>query len=167
MAVPALYPMGCSCGTTFTEGFCQPCFKEAMQRRIRESLRSGQIAKGEQLVIADEFCRAVLKDVLGGLPIALAAEGRQVLPWTADDEIDAFLDALFHGKPYQDEGNIKLFRKLTDAEAQKLAECYGTPWQQRLKQPAYARIEELAKKYPELKTSLLKSLEELKAVLAQ
>lgn len=172
MAVLAPHTMGCSCGTVFFEGFCQSCFKEAMQRRIRESLKSaGQVTKGEQLVIEDEFCRVVLKEVLSGLPITLAVEGREILPWTADDEIAAFLDALFHGEPLPQLGYsqkiIKLFLKLTDAETQKLAECYGAAWQPRPKQPAYARVEELAKKYPELKNSLLKSLEELKAILTQ
>lgn len=162
--------MGCTkcTGEEYCAGYCTSCFSQAMERRISNALRDSPIQKGQRLLVSHPLCLVVLQDILRGLPITLIEVGpadREVLAWTADDEIDAFCDALFHGTALPKLGNtpklLKLFLPMTDAEVAKFAGLKGIVWQPRPKSRSHAEIEQLTKKYPELKSALLKSLAEL------
>ena len=169
-------PDMCKCQKPeFTNGECADCFAEAMERKIRQGIRATPIRKGSALWYTHPLCREMLKRIIGNLPITeatnSAAADTTILDWTADDELAAFCDALFNGKPLPQFGSIpaeiKLFVALTDQEVGKLATRCGIPWQPHGKPSTYAQIEKLSAKYPELKSSLGKSVAELREVLGK
>src|SRR3989344_7514205 len=147
--------MRCPCTEPYEGILCKACFKVAMLKKIRQNL--GKVHKDETLQASD-FASQVLADVLNGLPFRRGM-GREVVEWTADDELAAFLESLFQGRQTLLDRSaqcLKIFSNLTDEETRKLASCYGIEWHPHPKPASYAHISVLSKKYPELKNALRK-----------
>lgn len=169
-------PRMCKCQKpAFLNGECTNCVTEAMERKIRHTLRASPIRKGSTVWYAHPLCQEMLKRIIGNLPItevsARTGADTAVLDWTADDELATFCDALFNGIPMPQFGStiaeIKLFGALTDQEVGKLATLRDIAWQPHDKPSTYAQVEKLSAKYPELKSALGKSVAELREVLGQ
>ncbi len=178
------------CGKEAQESeFCNSCFPEIMTKRIRKSFKI-DLKKDRKLLVFDRLSEVVVKDILKGSKVEVIRKPFKdfdvvsldegifnnkklnnynnknniditVLPWTADDEIDGFFIGLF-GKDIKrnnDNRFIKLFKSLTNEELSRYARIKGIKTEDINKNNEF--IEKLAKKYPDIKHSTLKSIEEL------
>ncbi len=178
------------CGKKAQEGdFCNSCFAEVISRRIRKDLKI-DLKKGRRLLVFDRLSENIIKDVLKDPKIEILKRSLKefdiklldeavydneklndyinknkistvILPWTADDEIDGFFIGLFSKNIYKNKDNrfIKLFRSLTNEELARYARIKKIKTEGINKNNEF--MEKIAKKYPDIKHSTLRSIEEL------
>jgi hypothetical protein len=154
--------------------------------KIRKEIRSKKpISKNDRILVVDSFTESVLKDVIQGLPVKIVKKSfpvnskifenkklkefvqknkidKIVIPWTADDEIDYFVDGFFRGKSLKYLGHygkfIKLFISVFDEEVVKLAKQKKMKFKGKKHDSFVAKV---ASKYGFAKNGLLNSIEQL------
>lgn len=156
----------------YHDQFCKRCFCEVIERRIRKYVRLKElISKHDILVINNPLCEYLIKSIVQDMPVTIKqqGEGKNVLAFTMDDEIEWFLDIIFAGKDLEQEikqqnKDIKLLITITDKEAQAFAQAKNIMFPQ--KQRKYQTIlEQLEQKHKETRYSLFKSVEGIKKIL--
>ncbi len=102
-------------GTAYFEAFCKSCFIENTERKIKKSIKEANLRKNDKIRCDDQKLIELIKEQTG-LPLQFVKDkdARIVLPWTADDEIEAFFEKIIDKKTRDAE--IKLFKHLFDKQ---------------------------------------------------
>ena len=169
----------------YFEGFCERCFCEVIEKRVRKHVRlSALIKKNDVLVVEHPLVAYFIKSIVQDMPVTIlkpmpdeTGDGKttkQVLAWTMDNELDAFLDQIFAGKDLvveaqkeheQNTQQIKLLVTLTDKEAEMFAQAKQIEPLPKKTRKYEALLQQLEQKHQETRYSLMKSVEELKRIL--
>ena len=155
-------------GKVFMNGFCKSHFIENIEKRVKKDIRRNNlIKKNETLVVKDPLCGYFISRVLN-IPVKMAekGKGREILFWTMDDEVLAFLTALFSRRKMKNGSKkiIKLLRTVKDKELEayaKLKKIRCRIKRSRKEKNILDEIDRLEEKHMETRFSLLKSIEEL------
>src|SRR3989338_7300928 len=164
----------------YFEGFC-----ELIEKRVRKHVRlSALIKKNDVLVVEHPLVAYFIKSIVQDMPVTIlktmpdeTGDGKttkQVLAWTMDNELDAFLYQIFAGKDLvveaqkeheQNTQQIKLLVTLTDKEAEMFAQAKQIEPLPKKTRKYEALLQQLEQKHQETRYSLMKSVEELKGIL--
>ena len=161
-----------------------------IEKRIRRHIRTSNFfEKGDRILATDDITEFLLKKILGKLPdeiikkkISLTSLSNKtakefikknkinkvVIPWTADDESVSFLKSIFGDGniSFENTSYIKLLRPVLDEEASFYAKKNKIQWQPNKKDKKVKTfIDNMQKKYPETKFSLIRSIEKLEEIL--
>jgi len=163
------------------EGFCERCFGEVIEKRVRKHVRlSGLIKKNDVLVVDHPLVAYFVKSIVQDMPVTILemmpkdCDAKQVVALTMDDELDAFLDQIFAGKDLvveakreqeQHTQQIKLLVTLTDKEAVMFAQAKQIEPLPKKTRKYEALLQQLEQKHQETRYSLMKSVEALKKIL--
>src|SRR3989344_4178709 len=97
---------------------CKRCFEGIIERRIRKYIRINKlIKKNDRLIIKDPICLYFIKKIIKSPVKIVKKNGKEVIPWTLDDECNSFLYNFF--KPnfkIKENNKIKLLRTVTEQE---------------------------------------------------
>lgn len=167
----------------YFEGFCEQCFCEVMEKRVRKQVRlQGLIKKNEVLTVEHPLVAYFIKSIVQDMPVTILntmpkdGHAKHVLAWTMDDELDAFLEQIFAGKDLKEavqkeqEQNImqiKLLVTLTDKEAEMFAKAKQIEELPKKIRKYETLLQQLEHKHKETRYSLVKSVEELKRILQE
>jgi len=159
---------------------CPSCFSKIIEKRVRKSLRENNWIKPKDSVIAidNETIKAktgihILKTIFKNTPLKINIKkgniplpsktvkkrSKIVIPWTADDEIEQFLDALFNNQKISKNKYIKLLINISDEELQLYAKANKIKGKKEKKSFLGKNLDELEKRYPGSKLGLLKSIQ--------
>lgn len=149
---------------------CNNCFSRLIEQKIKKNLREYRLTKGMKLSITDEGCKYIIEKIIN-LPIEIVDEPESadkiILPWTLDDENEEFLGRMFEDKKLvvpDDENKVKLFKTLSRTDMKNYFKIKKVKYTVE-KTELGNMIDKLEKKYPGLKTSLLKSQEKIKELI--
>jgi hypothetical protein len=150
--------------------YCGRCFSGLVEQKIRSNLRRYKLKKDSRLLVTDKASEYVVKRVIN-LPVRIMHGKQQadyiVLPWTMDDENEEFLKMLFENRKIVMKENKKIVKLFYPISKKDMTQ-YLT-----LKKLGYKAertalnemMDGFEKKYPGIKTSLLKSEERLKRII--
>lgn len=140
---------------------CGRCLARLIEKRIRKYSRINKIfSKGDKLKVKGEVAKYLLKSIAKDMPLVIGKTGKEVTEWTLDDEIQDYLLHIFEGKPRNKEKKIKLLKPITDSEAKEFARIKKLKFQKKKKDPKIKKmLDEINKKYPDAKYTLLKNIE--------
>ncbi|MBW3015393.1 hypothetical protein KY330_03160 [Candidatus Woesearchaeota archaeon] len=151
--------------------YCNSCFCKLIERRVGKYIRANKFFEAnDSVLVKDPLTEYVLNRILKGMPLKFVKRKikgvKEVVQWTLDDEIHAFLKSFF-SKAFTlaKVKGIKLFKVVTDDELKTYAQIKKLKFEPRKKEKFFDLITELEKKYPEIRFSLSKSLNELREVL--
>ncbi len=150
---------------------CSKCFLRTIEKRIRKDLTINKIFSPNDkiLIIKDNSLKAeltiyFLNSISKSIPLKIDIKNKIdnkhdkiVLPKNLDDEIEAFLEAMFNKKEYKKQKEISLLRTISNEEIiilKKILKLKGNIKETKLGKT----LNNLEKKYPGSKFGLLKSL---------
>ncbi len=149
---------------------CNKCLVRIIEKRIRRDLTINKVfAPNDKILLLynsslkAELCKHFLKSISRDIPLKIDIKktktkkyNKIVLPKNLDDEIQAFLEALFTNQEYKKPKEIYLLRTVSDEEIQilkKILKLKGT-----IKKTKLGNIlDNLEKRYPGSKFGLFKS----------
>ncbi len=150
---------------------CENCFTRIIEKRIRKNIRINKlIKKNDKLLIKDSLSLYFIKKIIKS-PIKIVKKNgknvKEVIQWSLDDECNLFLFKFF--KPNFNIKNnnkiIKLFKTVTDEELIEFSKIKHIKYRTLNKHNNIENLlNNLNKKYPEIKFSLLKCIENIKEI---
>ncbi len=174
---------------------CNSCFSRLIEKRIRKYVRLNKFfRKNDRILIMDRFSEYLVKKIIKGLPVKIFYKeiktqdffnnkkikqfaktkkaNKIVFPWTLDDEAILFLESFFNNKKTPTNLGIttkyiKLLRPVTFREVNVLARIKGFKFRQNIKTPVYNMLDNIEKKHPQTRFSLLRSINQLCEVLSK
>lgn len=151
----------------YYSGLCKSCFLRYFERKVRKELRLNRIInRNDTLIITDQLCEYVIRRIIKDMPVKIIkkGKGKHVLPWTADDECCHFLSLFLNNKPLKGIGHgkdVKLFLSLLEDEVAAYAKAKSIGFSRRRKDPIIKVLDELEKKHPQTKHSLMRSINDI------
>ena len=151
---------------------CPSCFSEIIEKRVRKAIRENKWIKRNDTVfvvdngsLAFSVTKYLLESISKDLPMEIQTvkaprEGKVVLPWSLDDEIEGHLKDLF-GEERRQAKHIRLLKNVSDEEIQVFAEVKKLAGSLPEKSELGRKLSDLEEKYPGSKFGLLKSFQEL------
>ncbi len=170
------------------ELLCDSCFCKIIEKRVRREVRLSRIfSKNDRILVLNDgskeykIGRLLLKSIIKDLPVEISEkkgvfdinklgkskEDRIIVPWSLDKEINLYLRNMFEGKKQEKLGHIvekkyvKLLRNVMDSELKVFAEINKIiiKDESKTKDEIKEMLEDIEKKYPGSKFSLLKSID--------
>jgi len=150
---------------------CNNCFIKIIEKRIRKYIRINKlIKKNDKLLIKDPLSLYFIKKIIKS-PIKIinkkGKNAKEIFPWSLDDECSLFLD-LFFNKNFNikniENNKIKLFKTITDEELTEFSKIKHIKYKQLKKHRNINLLDNLNKKYPDIRFSLLKCIENIKRI---
>lgn len=147
---------------------CSNCFITIIEKRIRKYIRINKlIKKNDRLIIKDPLSLYFIKKIIRSPIKIVKNNGKEVLPWTLDDECNLFLK-LFFNKNFDinkiKNNNIKLFKTVTDEELIEFSKIRNIKYKTLNKDRNIGDLLNNLSKYPEIKFSLLKCINNIKKI---
>ena len=155
---------------------CKNCFLDIIYKRIEKDIKQQPFKKGEKVLVFGQLTHSILSkinkidiDVIERnheytKSMDISQFNKVVIPWTADDEAEAFYESITSPEPTFEENLkiVKLFRSLSDEEVLQTAKILCIEHPQKNRNPD---IERIRKKYQSSMFGLAKSSEEIKKAL--
>ncbi|MFC1723713.1 hypothetical protein ACFL0V_06230 [Nanoarchaeota archaeon] len=144
---------------------CKKCFIQLVERRIKREFKAYEVEKGARVLVRDRACEYILSDVVK-LPLNIVKGGKydhKCLAWTMDDEIEWFLKKMFEGRQKKKEKGIRLFAQVSSEELKDYFRIKGIDYCVE-RSEVNLMIDELTKKYPQIKNSILNSKERIEGL---
>jgi len=169
----------------YIKNLCKSCFFKIIERRLRRYVRLNKFfKKNDKILIIDNLSFYLVKKIIKDLPLKIFFKkipisslnnkkiknyiknnkiNKIVIPWTLDDEISLFLENIFLSKKTKIKKNyVKLLRTLTDNELKLFAKFKNIKFKENKKNKDIKKfLDKLEYKHPEIKFSLLKSINQL------
>ncbi len=151
---------------------CAGCFAEIIEKRVRKSMRENSwIQRKNKVFIVDNgtitfaVSKHLLENISKDLPMEISVvkepcEGKVVIPWSLDNEIEGRLQELF-GEAEEKTQYIKLLKSVSDEEIITFAEVKQLKGTLPQKGILGRKLSEMEQKYPGSKFGLLKSFQNL------
>jgi len=159
---------------SYFEELCQKHLKEYALKKIKKEIRIHQLfSPHDTFIVSHPFCETIVKEVVQGMPCTIKelGEGKEIVLWTMNDEIEQFLDAFFKNEPLpalgHEKNKIKLFLPLRDKEVAALASCFDISWTAPDRGAIGEMLENMSKDHPETEHSILKNIRELKKIFRE
>lgn len=158
---------------------CPSCFAEVIEKRVRKSLRDNNWLKPEDKILYIDdgtmqsgvgifFINAIFKNKPFNFSFkkgttksaARLSKGydKVLIPWSMDDEVEQYLDALFNAKKVPKTNHIKLLINVSDEEIALFAKIKKIKGKQKAKTVLGKMLDNLEKRYPGSKFGLLRSV---------
>jgi hypothetical protein len=167
----------CKCGKNIfsEEKYCDKCFLKIFEKRIRKELQNYKWFKKKEkaLIIDDKTTKTkIIKELVQ--PLIETAQihvetgkkekkgYRTISPENLEDTAEKFLETTIKNKKLKKDKKIRPLQKITDAEINQYAKIKKLKRYERKKSRIITFLDELEKKNPEIKYSLLKIIEQLK-----
>lgn len=158
---------------------CNRCFCRLFEKRIRRYTRLKKVFQpGDRILVIGDVNRYLAERIVGRLPVKLFFRARLskefvkknginkiLIEWSLDDGANEFLLGLFRGKKVRKlgKGHVKLLKVVTDKEIELFAKLEKLRFKPNKKDPFVQKLlDELQKKHPSIRYTLLKNIEELK-----
>jgi hypothetical protein len=156
--------------------YCENCFSELIEQKIKQNLRKYALKKGCVLRITDAASEYVVKKVIN-LPVKIV-RGKQkteyeIIPWTTDDENETFLKMFFDNNKTdletkksnkkQTKKIINLFYPVSKKEMQQYLDIKRVKYNFKTNK-INKIINNFEERFPGTKRALLKSAEKINAV---
>jgi len=163
--------------------FCNNCFNEIIEKRIRKEIRqSNLLSKNDKVLIIDDgteksaINKYILKKIIKDPTITFTIRKsiaksedytKIVLPWVLDDEAINYLKTMFtenKTKTLVDTKMIKPLINITTKEAISFAKMHNLKFEKSkpLDKDLNAMIEKMEDKYPGTKFGILKTIKNLR-----
>ncbi len=149
----------------FIRNLCRKCFIRSFEKRARKELR-GKLTKNSKVYVKDKICRVFVKELNVPLKFVKQNYDFKFVLWTLDDECEDFLKRVFSNKSLKVKSikkEIKLFRTIPEDEVIAYGKLKGVTVKAK-KSSEREWLNEISEEYKETKFSLLKSIDEIKAI---
>lgn len=163
------------------EWYCNRCFCEVIEKRLRKHLSENPIIKGEHLIVFGDLAQHVLRVLIKDLPVTITLvqtgdelqrarkqypKARCILPETMEDKLVIFLQGFFHGHiETTTSQDIMLFQPITIQELLKYAELKELPLPAINHHELLGQLNKFEEKYPSAKHGLLNSAKAINNIL--
>ncbi|MBN2111570.1 hypothetical protein JW707_00570 [Candidatus Woesearchaeota archaeon] len=162
---------------------CENHFLELIEKRVRKDMRTKRlIRKNDRILLINNESKEyhtgyyLLKRIIKDLPVKietrktsnLAASSKKhnkiIIPWSLDDEAEEFLNMVFSKKKPKkfSKKTIKLLKNVTEEEIEIFAKIKKFKCRKQAKPRIKKMLDELEKRYPGYKFSLLNSIKQMK-----
>lgn len=159
---------------------CLSCFNKIIEKRVRKTLREKNWINPKDCIIAIDngTIKAktgiyILESIFKKTPLRLEIKKQSVdspvktakkqcklmIPWTADDEVEEFLEAVFNNKKIPRTKKIKLLVNVSGEEVEVYAKANKIKGKKSKKSVLGKKLDKLEKRYPGSKFGLLKSIQ--------
>ncbi len=168
-----------------TGGFCDGCFVESFEKRVRQSLWSQQwVRPGDRVLLINDgsiegqVSERLLRQILGSMPVTVDVRAEEadstqyqriIIPTDLDDEVQLRLAGVLHGTEAVTEDVVKFLVGVQDWEVKEYARVKGisSPLEAKtatspgsISQPARELIHQMEARIPGSKFALLRALDE-------
>jgi len=158
---------------------CPSCFAEVIEKRVRKSLRDNKWLKpADKAVYIDDgtlqaktgiylihtifknqpFNFSFKKGAIKSAARLSKGYDKVLVPWSMDDEVEQYLDALFNAKKVPKTRHIKLLINVSDEEIALFAEIKKIKGRPKKKSSLGKALDALEKRYPGSKFGLLRAI---------
>ena len=149
-------------GERYFEAFCKGCFIENTERKIRKAIKEDPLKRTDRIYSEDKNIIQLLREQTS-VPFETAKDEKTatkvVVPWTSDDEIEAFIEHIIKDSDAEHRF-IKVFKYLGDEELEAYSRIKGFDMKI-TKSDIRDLINKITDKSSEAKAAMLKGVSEL------
>ncbi len=158
------------------EHVCEDCFSKIIEKRVRKRIRLGKFfRKGDRILVTDTLSKYLILKIIKDLPVKIFTSksiskpfiksnkiSKVVAKRTMDDELESFFETLFYGKHKKRENYLSVLKGMTDNEAIVFSRINKLAFKPNSRNKEILKLmNNLEKKYPEIRFSLFRSISEL------
>ncbi|MCK4670573.1 MAG: hypothetical protein KAT43_05200 [Nanoarchaeota archaeon] len=146
-------------------------FEKEFEKRFRKEIRLRKLLKKNDAIClapnkdSNTFAaKYMLKNL--GLPLKFAKNGKKLIAWSRDKEIEDFLTKLFFGKiPKKHGKEIKIMKTISQSDINAFAKLKGYKRKGSRQSEVLDFIENLEKKHGDLKSATAKAIQKIKDLI--